>query len=150
MIGAPGVRAPLYLFDQITRPTLGFTVDLRNIFTQDADTQELDAAQQIYGHRGGGPARQRTLGKYTDRERPDRHDEAEQADDAAEPGDQPQRHRTERSDAIEGELDHLGQWILRLSRDAVKPIVENAGTAKPELRNDAPQKQIDLGVLAQR
>src|ERR1700676_5533954 len=150
MIRAPGVRAPLHLFDQIARPTLRLAVDLRNIFPQDADTQELNAAEQVDGHSGRGPARQRTLGKYTDHERPDRHDEAEHTDDAAEPGDQPQRHRTERGDAIEGELDHLDQWILRLSRDAVKPVIEHAGTAKSKLRNDAAQEQVYLGVLTQR
>lgn len=75
-----GVERPIQaaggFLNEVGRAPLYLEVNLREVFADDADTQQLDTCQEEHGHHGRCPARHGRLGEQANPKRPQRHHEA--------------------------------------------------------------------------
>src|SRR5690348_9811081 len=102
---------------KVDRALLGFDVDSADIFSDDADADEVHAAEHEHrGEQRGVAGHVPAEDQYSHRDE-ERIGEAEQGDRAAEVGPDAQRHGAEAGDALEREVPQLPARELALAGD---------------------------------
>ena len=81
--------------------------------TENADPDELYAAQEEHRENRGGVSGEVIAGKNFDKDFGDRYNERDDAYAKAEIGSEAQRYFRERGDAVKGEAQHFGNRIFR-------------------------------------
>lgn len=125
-----------------------FVVDLAHIFPDDADPQQLHAAQEVNGADHACPARYRKAHQLCD-ERDDDGDKADGADQHARQRDEAQRLYRKAGDAVEGKGKHFLQRVMAFTRNAFGALVVYAGAAVAHQRHKAAQEQVHFPELGQ-
>lgn len=134
------VQHPL---DDKPRPRFGLVVHLADILANDAQAQQLNAADHPdRGHQRRPP---RLRGAHQlGNQRPDERDDARHEDHEADRQDQADGLYAEGRDAVERKGEHLLERVLALARKALRALVFYRRPRVADLRHDAAQKQIDL------
>src|SRR5204863_8046881 len=70
--------------------------------------------------------------------------------DPSGPSGDSQRDDGESSDAVEGELQHLAEWIMGLAREAALAIVEDRRLPEADPRDHSPHEPARLTQRAER
>ena len=94
------------LADDIARALLCLEEDLADIFPDDAQGDQLDAAQQRDGDQGAGPARHRPARNPGDQGVKDQQ-EGDHGDEHADARDDPDRLDRKAGNAVKGKRQHL-------------------------------------------
>ena len=127
----------IFLLQHVLRAVLHFQVRLRQVLAQDADAQQLHAAQEQDDTDHGRPARYRV----TEHERPDEHeqqrDKADSADRHAREAGDGQRGGRKGRDAVDGIQEQLAEAPLRLASDAFAVDVFQPPGLEPDPGKDA-------------
>lgn len=127
----------------------GFHVDFADVFADDAEGEHDESADEPDRDHHGPPS----CDGVAEPERDEHVDEhADGHEDGQEPGagDEAQRFRGERGDALDREGDHLLQRVFGFAGLAFAALVVDLAGPVAERGHDAAQEQVDLVVFAER
>ena len=142
----PFVGGPGPLADDIAGPGLGLHIDLADIFADHPEADQLDAAHQADDADGAGPAGHRAAQHRPD-EGPHHPDEAEDAEQHPDAGDEPDGLVGKAGDAVKGQRQHFGKGIVALAGQTLVPLVGHGIAGKAHQRHHPPQEDVHLAVV---
>ena len=125
------------------RAALGLHVDLADVLGNDAEAQDLHAADKADDAGHAGPAGHGLADQRVD-QRPDAADEADERHQDAEAGDESEGFHRQAGEAVHGQGDHLFQRIVALPRQTLVAGVLHRGALKAHQRDHAPEEQVHL------
>ena len=138
-----GLFLPGALADDIARALLGLHIDLADILGDDAEADQLHAADEADDAGHARPAGDRPAAQRGD-QGPDTEDEAHEGDEQAEPEDQTQGLDGQARHAVDREAEHLLEGIVALARHALGSGVADGGGLEADEGHHAAQVEVDL------
>lgn len=127
--------------DDVLGPVSHLVVDPPDVLTDDAEGEELDAAEQADQDDDGGVADGEPGPGELDGEVREREEEGEPGDDEARDGDQLERVAGEPDDAIQPDDERSGEAVVLAGPDRPRiPVVDDAGLAEPDETDESRKK----------
>ena len=148
--GTSASRPALDRSDEVERPRFDLVVDAADVFTQNADPDQLDAAEEQDRKDRRRVAGQVVAREDLERDLEDRDDERADADDEAEVRREAQRNLGERRDAVDRKAQHLRERILGRAGIARIAIVLDADLLEADPCNQSAQEAVVLAGVLER
>lgn len=136
------------LANDVARACLRLQVGLPNVLANNAECQQYCPAEEAYDAYGACPARD-GMAKYCLDNCPEYASKAYERHNHAEARNHPYRLDGEARDPVEGEPQHLGEGVVRLSCDSLVPLVVDRRAGKAYERDHAAKGEVDLAELSE-
>lgn len=137
---------PRAVADDRARTPLDLKVDFPDVFADDAEREELDAAEEADADDLAGPAADDGTA-HPGNQAPDPHEEREERDDRAEERDEADWLDGKRCNAVRREPQHLQERIVACAGKPLLAGIEHLGRLEPHERDHSTQLEVHLMVL---
>ena len=140
------IRCPSALADDIARTVLGFHIDFSDVFADDTEGNQLNAADKADDTGSRCPAGNR-MAENGLHNRPNDADKADETHNSAQTGNHADGLDGQAGDAVKRERKHFAQRIMAFACDALGAFVIDLGARKTDQWNHAAQEDVDLAEI---
>src|SRR5215510_2135841 len=128
--------------DNVSGPTFDLVKDQSHVFADDAEEEQLDAAEETQGGNQRRPARHLYLAQRVEQELANSSNHADAGDHQPQTDAEPQRHLGKRADPVEGEVDERRRAVVRAPAFARRRLERYVGQLETDPAHKPTQERV--------